>query len=119
MLSVRGYLESEALGDDAIHSTAEVSFPDPLNGYGIGKTVQTTPFVFYDMARLTTKEPLPPSPGIVELQGAGAGIRGSVTKYTEYEVDWAVALQPSSNATNTNGINRNDERVYFKVKYVF
>ena len=32
MENVRGYLESEAMGDNALHGTVEVSFPTRLMG---------------------------------------------------------------------------------------
>ncbi|MGO9953193.1 MAG: ShlB/FhaC/HecB family hemolysin secretion/activation protein [Dissulfurispiraceae bacterium] len=113
MENVRGYLENEAMGDNALHATVEVSFPDQFEWLGIGKKVQMTPFIFYDMVRLTSKDPLPDQVSTVELQGTGAGMRGSATKNVEYEIDWAIALQSSAQ------IRRYDERVYFKVRGLF
>jgi hemolysin activation/secretion protein len=110
MENVRGYKESEALGDNAVHSTLEVTFPNPLEKTAIGKRLQMNPFVFYDVAKLTIHDPLPGQDGSTSLQGTGVGVRGSVTKNLEYELDWAVAL----NATSQT--NRYDQRVYFKVK---
>ena len=113
MENVRGYLESEAMGDNALHGTVEVSFPDPVDSSAIGKTVHMTPFIFYDMVRLITQHALPGQMSTIELQGTGVGIRGSVTKNLEYEMDWAIALQASAQ------IRRNDQRVNFKVKGLF
>ncbi|MBI5237026.1 MAG: ShlB/FhaC/HecB family hemolysin secretion/activation protein [Deltaproteobacteria bacterium] len=113
MESVRGYMESEAAGDDAVHGTLEVSFSDPLERFEIGKWFQMSPFLFYDMAKLTIKEPLPGQSRGIKLEGAGAGIRGLMMKNLEYEMDWAVALHA------TDRIQRNDQRVYFKVKALF
>jgi hemolysin activation/secretion protein len=113
MENVRGYLENEEMGDNAFHGTAEISFPAPFEETKIGKIAQVTPFIFYDIARLITQQPLPGQTGISELQGTGAGIRGALTKYMQYEIDWAIALQP------TERIARNDQRVYFKVKGLF
>ncbi len=110
MESVRGYMESEAAGDDAVHGTLEVSFPDPLERFGTGRWHQVSPFLFYDMAQLVIIEPLPGQDKSIKLAGAGVGIRGSVTKNLEYELDWASALD------KTDRTERNDQRIYFKVK---
>ena len=113
MESVRGYKESESSVDNAAHATIEVSFPDPVERFGLWKSLQATPFLFYDVAHLVTKEPLPGQDRSVKLEGAGAGVRGTVMKNIEYELDWAVALEP------TDRVKRNGQRFYFKVKAVF
>jgi hemolysin activation/secretion protein len=110
MESVRGYRETEALGDNALHGTVEVSFPDPFEKREIGKKVQMTPFLFYDIARLTLRDPLPGQDRSVTLSGTGAGIRGFITKHVEYEVDWAVVLN------GTDRTDRHSQRVNFKVR---
>ena len=110
MESVRGYMESEAAGDNALHGMLEVSFTDPLERFGTSRWFEMIPFLFYDMAELTILKPLPGQDKSAELIGAGAGIRGSMTKYMEYELDWALALSP------TDRTERNDQRIYFKVK---
>jgi hemolysin activation/secretion protein len=113
MDSVRGYAESEASGDNAAHGTVEISFPGPFESFGFGKWFQLTPYVFYDAVELSSLEPLPGTNRSTALEGAGAGIRGSLAKNLEYEVDWAKPLRPNDRAKRT------DERVYFKVKAVF
>jgi hemolysin activation/secretion protein len=111
--SVRGYKESEALGDHALHATVEFSLPDPLKKFGIGKRLQMSPYLFYDVARLMLKDPLPGQDENITLQGVGAGVRGSLLKYLEYQFDWAMAL------SKTDLTQRNDQQVYFKLKFVF
>ncbi len=113
MESVRGYKESEALGDLALHLTTELVFPDPFERFGIAKRLQMTPFIFYDWAALTAKDPLPGQEGRIDLQGTGIGIRGSVTKNVEYEVDWAVTLG------GTDKTPSGTDRFYFKLKTLF
>jgi hemolysin activation/secretion protein len=110
MESVRGYMESEAAGDDAVHGTLEVSFPDPLERFGAGGWFQMNPFLFYDIAELIVIEPLPGQDKSTRLMGAGVGMRGSMAKNLEYELDWASALDP------TDRTERNEQRIYFKVK---
>jgi hemolysin activation/secretion protein len=113
MESVRGYKETESLGDSAVHSTVEVSFPDPLQKLGIGKHFQMSPFIFYDFAKLYIKDSLPDQDSRITLQGVGAGIRGYILKHLEYEVDWAMALN------STDRTESSEKRIYFKVKTVF
>jgi hemolysin activation/secretion protein len=113
MESVRGYKESEAAGDVAVHGTMELSFPNPLEKSGTAKWLQAAPFLFYDFADLAIKDPLPGQDGNIKLEGTGAGVRGSLAKNLEYELDWAMALRPSDR------IKRNDQAGYFKLKAVF
>ena len=112
MENVRGYSESEAAGDDAVHGTIEVAFPDPFEKSGAGKWLQTSPFLFYDAAHLTVKDPLAGQTSSITLQGVGAGVRGSM-KHFEYEIDWAVALNSTDRTRN------GEQRVYFRVKSLF
>jgi len=113
MESVRGYKESEASGDEAVHTTIEISFPDPLEHSGIGKGFHMTPFLFYDMAKLTVLDALPGTEGNIKLEGAGLGMRGTMAKNLEYELDGAKALDA------TDQTKSNDLRIYFKLRAVF
>lgn len=113
MDSVRGYKESEASGDEAVHTTIEVSFQNPFEKSGIGKWFQMTPFLFYDLAELTIQDPLPETARTIILEGAGAGIRGTMAKNLEYELDWAKPMH-ATDRTKTK-----DQRTYFKLKAVF
>lgn len=112
MESVRGYRESEALGDNALHGMLELSFPDPLDRKGGGGGSQMSPYLFGDYARLTIKEPRYQDHSI-SLAGAGAGIRGSLAKHLEYELDWAMALQA------TDRTEKHDQRIHWKIRAVF
>lgn len=113
MENVRGYMDNEGAGDDAVHAMVELTFPNPLGKLGLLKRLQADPYIFYDVASLRTKEALPGQDASARLQGAGVGIRGSVTKYFEYEVDWATALG------ETDHTPRGYNRFYFKVKVLF
>ena len=113
MESVRGYKESEAAGDEALHGIVELSFPNPLEQSRIGKQLQMTPYVFYDEAELTILIPLPGTASTTKLAGTGVGMRGTMAKNLEYELDWARALVATSRTKS------NAEMVYFKLKAVF
>ncbi|MBN1105203.1 MAG: ShlB/FhaC/HecB family hemolysin secretion/activation protein [Deltaproteobacteria bacterium] len=113
MESVRGYKESEVLGDDAIHGTIELLGPDLGDLVGLTGKVQFLPFLFYDFATLRTQEPLPEQDEWQTIQGVGVGVRGKISKYVEYEVSAARALE------DTDKVVSGDYEVYFKVKAAF
>jgi hemolysin activation/secretion protein len=113
MDSVRGYKESEVMGDSAFHGSVELVSPDLAPKVGLGARFQITPYIFYDFAALWVKDPLPGQDDAMNIQGAGAGIRGYLFKALEYQVDGAFAL------VDTNKIRRGDHQVHFKVKYAF
>lgn len=113
MMSVRGYKENESAGDQGVHLTTEFRVPD-LGGFMPFKDKwRITPYVFYDMATLSLKSPLPGENASMTLKGAGGGVRGSIMEHLEFEVDWAVALEDSERIQN------GDNRFYFLVKAIF
>lgn len=113
MQSVRGYKESEAAGDHAVGGTVEFSRPNLMNLLEGSKAIALTPFLFYDAAGLFIKDGLPGQDDSIKLQGAGGGIRGSITDYLDFEIDAAVAL------TETEDTDSGDSQVYFSVKSKF
>jgi hemolysin activation/secretion protein len=113
MESVRGYLESSALGDSGFHATAELSAMDLGPRLGLGARSQVVPYLFYDCAALWVKYPLPSQDGSLELQGTGLGVRGFFFKDLEYQFDWAFALAKASS------VKVGDTAGYFRLKYQF
>jgi hemolysin activation/secretion protein len=113
MESVRGYKESEAMGDSAFRGMIELTAPDLAPHFGLGERFQIIPYAFYDFAALWVKEPLPKQEAAMDLQGTGVGIRGFILKDVEYQADGAFAL------VDTSQTKRGDHQVYFKVKYQF
>jgi len=109
MESVRGYKESEALGDNGFHATVELRAPD----ISVGGRAIITPYLFYDMAAVELKKALPGENRSQTLQGAGAGVRGVLFKFIEYQADFAVALSDSDQ------ISEGDHRAHFRVNCVF
>lgn len=112
MENVRGYKESEALGDHALHGTLEWSFPDPMRLVRLGEKVQMTPYFFLDAAKLILSKPLPQQERHQTLAGTGMGARGTFLKYFAYELDWAYALKETDRT-------KKDHRIHFKVKAQF
>lgn len=113
MESVRGYKESEELGDDAIHGTLEFRAPDLARMFDLPEKFSLMPYLFYDAAALRAKDPLPGEDRSATLQGAGVGLRGYVTRYIEYGFDWATAL------ADTDRTERGETRICFRVKCEF
>lgn len=109
MESVRGYKESEALGDNGFHASVEFRAPD----IAMGKALSLTPYLFYDMAAVKLKKPLPGENVSQTLQGTGAGVRGVLFKFIEYQADFAFALSDSDR------IGKGDHRAHFRVNCVF
>jgi hemolysin activation/secretion protein len=111
MASVRGYKETEELGDDAVHGVVELSAPELASLLDWEKYFEFTPFVFYDFAGLRIKDPLPEQESSFTLQGTGIGVRGFIWRYFEYELDWGVAL------SDTSRTESGDHRIHFRVKW--
>jgi hemolysin activation/secretion protein len=110
--SVRGYHESEASGDNAIHGVFELATPDLLKSVGNGQ-FSLTPYIFYDAAALWVKEPLPGQVDQVDIQGSGLGLRGTLPWGIDFQTDLGFALRDS------NRTAFGDQFVHFKVKWQF
>lgn len=115
MESVRGYKESSSAGDNAIHSTVELRGPDvgTLVPWLASIPFEASPFAFYDIACLSVLDPLSGQDASINIQGAGFGLRGSVTNFLDYETDVAWALR------DREQVDAGDMMVYFKVKSKF
>lgn len=113
MASVRGYMENEEVGDDAVHAVMELRAPDVARLFNIQNHHSAIPYVFYDAAALRTLEPLPDQDDKASIHGAGFGMRGRITRYLDFEADWAWALK------DTDRTEKYDSQVYFKIKGQF
>ncbi len=117
--SVRGYAETEALGDCGVHCTVELRAPECTAPYGIGNgKLKCTPFIFYDMAHLYVLDPSPEQKANFDLEGVGVGVRGIYDKCLEYETCWATALSDSG-STLAEHTKPGDSMVNFRIKYLY
>ena len=117
--SVRGYRETEALGDSAEHSTVELLAPEIAASHGVGNgKLSVHPFVFFDQAHLFVLDALPEQAGSFRPRRDRRGRQRTYNKCLEYETCWATAL--SGVYTNKPGYTKaGDNKVHFRVKYLY
>jgi hemolysin activation/secretion protein len=110
--TVRGYHETEVLGDDGVNASLELYSPD-LGTLGPEGLNELRFLAFADVARVWIRSPLPGTAGSYELVSAGVGFRSLLWKHLVGELDWAYPFS----ATSTVGIG--DQRLDFRVAYEF
>ena len=113
MESVRGYQESELSGDHALHGSLELMFPELPGLLGIPDKLAGTPYVFYDIAELWTRNPLPGEEKYRGLRGAGIGVRGKILENLEFGIDGSKALKA------TDYVRKGHYHFYFRIRYKF
>ena len=107
--SVRGYHESERLGDDAIQGTLEFSRPFEMPA----PVQQLRPLIFADGARLRIRDALPGQEAYYGLSSAGVGVRAQAWKGLTAALDWARVFQGAGK------IRPGDQRIHFSLAYNF
>ena len=113
MMSVHGYLENEASGDDALQGNFVLASPDLSGALDSGDKLKINLRTFYDVAYLSKIDPLPGEDREITLQGTGAGIRLLWNDRIEAQLDWGLALQA------TDDTDTGESRVYFLTKVQF
>lgn len=93
--SVRGYLESERQGDNAVQLNLELRSP-PRTMSMLTNVAELRAHGFIDAAWLNIREPLPGQARDYSLAGAGLGLRGGRSKGVGAAVDLAWALEDGS-----------------------
>ena len=96
--TVRGYLESEELGDNGIFGSAEMRTPSL--GEFLGKAVDEWRFyLFGEGGELTIDDPLPEQQSQFKLASVGAGTRIKLVDHLNGSLDLGL---PLDNGPNTN-----------------
>jgi hemolysin activation/secretion protein len=123
MDTVRGYIQNEALGDNALLWRTELYTPDlpsiPLDYFWQRRRSSdlkaTIKFVgFYDYARLWVRRAPPGQQDVFRLEGVGAGLRMKIEPTNlMFSFDQAVALQ------TTGATKRGDTFAHFLVSIGF
>ncbi len=110
--SVRGYFESQALGDDGIRGSLELRSPS-LAAHVSHFLRKLSLYSFLDGARLRVQDPLPGQATRTILYGAGAGFRLSGPGKVEADFSLAWPLR------DDGGVKRGDTRSHFRMFYGF
>lgn len=110
--TVRGYHETEVLGDDGVMGSLEVHSPD-LAAFKMDGMDQMRFLAFFDVAKTWIKSPLPRTPKYYDLSSFGVGFRSQWVKHVIGELDWEYPM------SKTNYIHPGDQRIDFKVGYEF
>lgn len=113
MESVRGYKESDSLGDHGVRASVEWLLPELGKVAGWQNWLEMRPYLFYDYARLWIKDALAEQTDRFQLQGTGFGLRGEIWQMFDYEVDLALALSATDRADS------GETRAHFRMKYHF
>ena len=110
--TVRGYLQSEAIGDNGILSNIELRSPS-LGAFGGGLIDELRLVGFFDAGRVWVIDPLPDQAGSVGIYSLGGGLRMKVLKTLSGDLDVGVPLRD-------NGVTKaGDVRVQFRVSADF
>ena len=105
--SVRGYLEAEELGDIGVRSSVELGTPS-LNL--LEKRLTFDGFVFFDIGRVSTLNPLPSEDSSSALRSWGAGFNVFAFDHFSGTLQWARPLW-SANRTMAG-----DSRIHFVIR---
>ncbi len=104
--TVRGYLEAEALGDNAFVSTIEARTPALEDFYGID---EWRLYAFWDYGMVTINDPLPQQTSQFTLTSIGAGSRVQLFDYLHGSLDAGMPLITQANT------EEGDWRVTFRI----
>lgn len=111
--SVRGYLESDEMGDNGAHGTFELRSPQLIHW---DQLQQFYAFAFHDAGVLGILEPLTVDGEKVSrkhLRSWGVGLRLNAFEGLEADLAWAYPLH------ETEDTERGDSRLHFRVHYGF
>ncbi|MEW5802592.1 MAG: POTRA domain-containing protein [bacterium] len=120
--NLRGYKESEELGDNAVHLTTEIQSPNLFRLIGFFRSDNLKVHAFYDAAFLQvldklsedSRETTVESKNMgITLQGVGIGLAGTFGKHFQYGFDWGVALN------ETDMTSKGEAQSYFYLTYQF
>lgn len=109
--SVRGYYESQVLGDDGITGNLEVRTPSFADA--IPHVSELRFLVFADGSWARIRKPLPSQTSHFDLYGTGLGFRLKGDQGLAATLDWAWAL------ATEDDVHKGDSRVHFSLHYGF
>lgn len=108
--NVRGYHETEVLGDDGVFVSLELQSPPWSPAAALGPLRIAS---FIDGAHLSVKEALPGTDDEIDLAAAGLGLHWALLRSLSADLDWAYPL------FSVESVRAGDQRIHFKVAYEF
>jgi hemolysin activation/secretion protein len=108
--SVRGYLESAALGDDGLNAGLELRAPSLATRVSARMT-DFTPFAFVEGARLRVLQAQPGQISRFDLLGAGLGLRFAGWGGVSGDLAWAYPFN------EVGPVRAGEDRVHFRLGY--
>lgn len=111
-LSVRGYHQTQLLGDHGVNLSLELHSPGllPMDWESVQNFRLLT---FFDWANLWTVAPIAPTPASAHLASAGIGLRAQWFKHLLGELDWSYPLYRQAT------IDPGQQRIDFRMVYEF
>jgi hemolysin activation/secretion protein len=110
--SVRGYYQTQQLGDDGVNLSLELQSPSwQRRDWEFVQNLRA--HVFFDYGYLWVQNPLPANPTYYRLAGTGAGFSMQLFRHWLGEFDWAYPLERQGT------IDVGNQRVDFKLAYEF
>lgn len=101
LATVRGYLEAEELGDNAVFGSVELRSPSLFSLFGrnwfSGKGNEWRIYAFFEGGRLTLLDPLPEETSRFDLASYGFGSRLKLENFLNGSIDAGVPLIPGPN----------------------
>lgn len=118
--SVRGYRESEVLGDRGVRSNVEFRF-SPLAWTSVAEPRSLYALVFFDLGYLHTLDPLGPQlqQPVTVISSTGVGFRAVNWYGFKLDVDWAHALRNGARGVNGYITSKGDSRFDLSLDYSF
>jgi len=107
---VRGYLESNSMGDHGITGTLELRTPSFAN-YLSDRIADLHALAFYDAGHVRVIDPLPSQTGAFSLSSAGVGLHLKGWHGLFGSLDYARVLRAAGQA------ERGDLRLHFRIGY--
>lgn len=111
--SVRGYLESEALGDYGVQGTLELRSPPLFARWDADGAHRLVAIAFGDGAKVRIHDSLPGQDFSTNLASVGLGLRYTGAWGLTGALDWAYPL------ISTDRVSSGDSRLHMSVRYGF
>jgi hemolysin activation/secretion protein len=111
-LSVRGYHQTQLLGDQGVNLSVEILTPR-LAPEDWAENQNLRLLAFFDWANLWTMAPIAPTQAVSHLASSGMGLRSLWFRHLLGELDWSYPLYQQTN------VQVGEQRVDFRMQYEF